>query len=302
MTLISAIGYACMLIALAACSTVLQLSVALFFFGFTGNLLNIAMNTQALEVQEHIYQRPIMSSFHGLWSFGAMFGALVGGWMMAARASMFTQFAVISVCMVVVYIIAYLYLVSSASVKTTAGFAWPSSVLWILGIIGLCCEICEGAMADWSSLYYQEVVNTAGSVSTTGYTAFALTMALGRLAGDKLIDRFGSRQILLIDAIIIIAGLSIGIGIVHPLAVVIGFAMIGIGVSTIIPIVYTLAGKSAGNSPSMALSTVTSIGYIGFMAGPPVIGYIAHTIGLRGALLLLIVMPLTIVLLSRKVR
>jgi MFS family permease len=122
-------------------------------------------------------------------------------------------------------------------------FEWPSRALWLLGIICFCCAICEGAMADWSSLYYQQVVNAGEKVNTTGYTAYALMMALGRVVGDKLINQLGSRQVLLMDSVFIALGFAIGVGIIHPLAVVIGFGMIGLGVSTIIPIVYTLAEK-----------------------------------------------------------
>jgi MFS family permease len=301
-TVIAAIAYATVLLSIAFCSSIVQLSASLFLLGFSGNTLNIAMNTQALELQEHVYQRPLMSSFHGLWSFGAMFGALFGGWMMGLEVSMVHQYLVLAILMYVMYIAAYRFLVRGRAVPGRRKFAWPTRALWLLGIICLCCAICEGAMADWSSLYYQQVINTGESVNTTGYTAYALMMAIGRVVGDKLVNRFGSRKILFADSLFIACGFALGVGVIHPVAVIVGFGMIGVGVSTIIPIVYTLAGKSTSGAPSAALASVTSIGFIGFLAGPPVIGYIAHAVGLRLALLLLIIMALVITVASRKVR
>jgi MFS family permease len=301
-TLLSGLGYAAVLLSIALSQSIFQLSASLFFLGFCGNTLNISMNTQALELQEHIYQRPLMSSFHALWSFGAMFGALAGGWMMSLNVSMFRQYLVISMLMWTVYFMSYNFLVQSSTTHERRKFVWPSRSLWLLGIICLCCAICEGAMADWSSLYYQQVVNTGHEVNTTGYTAYALMMALGRVVGDKLVNRFGSRQILLVDSFFIAVGFAIGVGIIHPVAIVIGFGLIGLGVSTIIPIVYTMAGKNTDNPPSVSLAAVTSIGFVGFLAGPPVIGYVAHAIGLRLALLLLISMAVIITILSRRVR
>ncbi|HSB92851.1 MAG TPA: MFS transporter, partial [Flavitalea sp.] len=146
-TLLSALGYTAVLLSIAFSHSLLQLSVSLFFLGSCGNTLNISMNTQALELQEHIYRRPLMSSFHALWSFGAMFGALAGGWMMSAGVSMMMQYLVISVLMWLVYFVSYNFLVHNSTVHARRKFVWPSRALWLLGIICLCCAICEGAMA-----------------------------------------------------------------------------------------------------------------------------------------------------------
>lgn len=299
---LSALGYSLVLLSLAFTTTVFQLSAGLFFFGFFGNTLNISMNTQALQVEDRIYGRPLMSSFHALWSFGAMSGALISGWMMVAGVEMTRHYLLVSSGMIAVYLAVFPLLIKTEQTGAKTRFAWPARAIWLLGIICFCSAICEGAMADWSSLYYQQVVQTGEKVNTTGYTSYALMMAIGRLLGDKLVDRFGARQILVADSLFITAGFLIGVGIAHPVAVVIGFGMIGIGVSTIIPIVYTVAGKNPNSPPSVSLAAVTSIGFIGFLAGPPIIGYIAHAIGLRLALLLLIFMGTLITFLSRKVR
>lgn len=301
--LVTAILYGIFLLAIAYSQGIILLSAVLFFFGFAGNGFNIAANTQALQVENRVYGRTLMSSFHALWSAGAMTGAIVTGWMMKTDVSIINQYLLVTGLMFLIFLGASFFLVKGEEKNVGSGrMVWPSRFLWLLGIICFCCALCEGAMADWSALYYKQVINDGTSVNTTGYTAYAFTMAFGRLIGDRLVDRFGSRKILLIDALFIIAGISIGIGIQHPIAVIIGFAMIGIGVSTIIPIVYTLSGKNTATPPSVSLATVSSIGFSGFLIGPPLIGYIAHGIGLRMALMLLIIMGIIIIILSRRVK
>lgn len=301
--LISAILYGIFLMSIAFSSGVYILSAVLFLFGFAGNGFNIAANTQALQVENRVYGRTLMSSFHALWSAGAMTGAIVTGWMMKSSVSIINHYLLVTAIMFLIFVSASFFLVKGEEKNVGSGrMVWPSKFLWLLGVICFCCALCEGAMADWSALYYKQVIGEGSSVNTTGYTAYAFTMAFGRLIGDRLVDRFGSRKILLIDALFIIAGISIGIGILHPMAVIIGFAMIGIGVSTIIPIVYTLSGKNTATPPSVSLATVSSIGFSGFLIGPPLIGYIAHGIGLRMALMLLIFMGIIIIILSRRVK
>lgn len=301
--LIVAVSYAVVLFLLAHCQTIFQLSLALFFFGFFGNGLNIAVNTQALQVELKIYRRSLMSSFHALWSGGAMTGALVTGIMIRNDVSIADHYLLISSLMIIVYLVMHFYLVRSEERNSGSGrMVWPSKLLWLLGIICFCCALCEGAMADWSSLFYKQVVGDGSKVNTTGYTAFALMMALGRLVGDKLVDRFGSRNVLMVDSLFIAMGFLIGTNILNSIGVIIGFGLIGIGVSTVIPIVYTLSGKNPGTPASISLATVSSIGFSGFLVGPPVIGYIAHGIGLRPALMILTLMGAVIFVLSKKVK
>jgi MFS family permease len=303
MTILMACCYTLSLLLIPFCTTAGQLSIALFLFGFFGNGLNIAMNTQALQVQDSMYRKPLMSSFHALWSAGAMVGALTGGWMMRSGASLMSHYTTVAIFQVVVYVMLYSFLVKNdVQHPGKKVFQWPDKALWLLGIICFCCTLCEGAMADWSSLYYMQVVSAVNKVSTTGYTAFALMMALGRLTGDKLIDRFGAKQVLMADGFLIAIGLGLALSLPHYIPVIIGFGMVGVGVATVIPIVYTLASKNEHLPPAASLAAVSSIGFTGFLIGPPVIGFVAHAIGLRMALMIVIVLALTSVMLSRKVK
>ena len=180
-------------------------------------------------------------------------------------------------------------------------FAWPNKALWVLGAICFCCALCEGAMADWSSLYYKQIINDLQRVSTTGYTAFAFMMAFGRLIGDWLTGKMGYRGILMMDSLLIAAGLGLAIGIQEPLFVLIGFGLVGFGVASIIPIVYSLAGRTKTMATSAALAAVSTVGFTGFLIGPPLIGFVAHEIGLRWALGIVLLLGLVIFGFGRKV-
>lgn len=299
----AAITYALVLLCIGYSPTVFFLSVALFFFGFCGNVLNIAMNTQALLVQEEMYNKSLLSSFHGLWSIGAMTAAALGGYTQKIGASTIQHFWIVAGAVVLLSTTAVFYLIRKTK---PAGeqkiFAWPDRTLWLLGAICFCCAICEGAMADWSSLYYKQVLNDLQRVSTTGYLVFACMMALGRLTGDALIGRLSYKGALMLDGILITIGLIIATALAYPVSVIIGLGLIGFGVATVIPIVYSLSAKTSTMSTSAALAAVSTVGFSGFLVGPPMIGFIAHQTGLRIALLLLALLGLVIVALCRKVR
>lgn len=304
MTFLAALLYAGLLLAIGLSPSIFLLSLSLFFFGFWGDVLNIAMNTQALLVQQALNAKPVMSSFHGLWSLGAMAGALIGGWLMTAGFSTVQHFSFSAGFVLLVILIGLNQLVKKDNPRTAEQklFAWPDKTLWLLGAICFCCALCEGAMADWSSLYYKQVINDLERVSTTGYTAFAFMMALGRLTGDWLTGKMGYRGILVLDSLLIAIGLGLAISIQEPWWVIIGFGLVGLGVSTIIPIVYSLSGRSKTMATSTALAAVSTVGFTGFLVGPPVIGFIAHETGLRWALSLVLLMGLVILLLVRKLR
>lgn len=301
MTLLSAIGYAILLMAIGTCTEIWQLSVVLFFFGFFGDLLNIAMNTQGLGVQKKM-DRPILSSMHGLWSVGALCGAVIGGWTMRRGWSTAAHFTWVGAACILLALAMYALLVSDEPRETDGKhrFAWPGNALLMLGLICFCTAMCEGAMADWSSLYYRQVQDDPGKVSTTGYTAFTFAMAIGRLMGDRVIQWLRYRKTLMLNGLLIAAGLGLALGIQLPVTVIIGYAMVGLGVSSVIPIVYMIAGKSSEMAPAAALAAVSTIGFTGFLIGPPVIGFIAHETGLRLALVTVLVLGLVITFLSAK--
>ncbi len=133
-------------------------------------------------------------------------------------------------------------------------------------------------MADWSGVYFKKVVHAPDSYTTLGYLAFTSTMALGRFVGDGLVTKFGIKKMLQMSGIIITAGLLIAVTFPYLLTAAIGFFLVGFGVSSVIPIVFGSAGRSTTMPASTALATVSTIGFLGFLIGPPVIGFIAQTI------------------------
>lgn len=299
---VSVVAYALALYGLSQSPTVHTFSLALFIFGFVGDTVNIAMNTQGLDVQRAM-DKPILSSFHALWSVGALCGALVGGWTLKQNLDTATHMLIIFIPVSILALVNYRFLLPDEGKDQEGGklFALPDKTLLLIGIICLCATLCEGAMADWSALYYQEVLSGPVGVSTAGFTGYAFTMALGRFSGDRLIHAFGYRNVLMLDAVLIAGGMALALAFRWPAMVILGFGLVGFGVSTIIPIAYSMAGRSNTLRPSVALAAVSTVGFTGFLIGPPVIGFIAHEVGLRTALLLVTALGVVIFLLSSTV-
>lgn len=300
---LSVIMYALALYGLSQAPSVFMLSATLFIFGFTGDVVNIAMNTQGLDV-ERMMHKPILSSFHALWSVGALCGALTGGWTLQQGLSTAQHFLIIMVPVVVLAVVNYFYLVPADDQHKEGKklFAMPDKALMLIGAICFCSTLCEGAMADWSALYYKEVLADPARVSTTGFTGYAFAMAVGRFVGDRLVHLFGYKKVLMIDALLIAGGMSLALATPYPVVVILGFALVGFGVSTIIPIAYMVAGRSKTMRPSVALAAVSTVGFTGFLIGPPIIGFIAHETGLRMALFLVVVLSVLVFLLSTRIK
>jgi MFS family permease len=294
--------YIVLLFLISKAHSVLSISIILFLFGIIGNFANIAMNTQGLSVQ-HQLKKPILSGLHAMWSLGAFLAAAITGWTMSAGWSMEMHFGVISIAAAVVALFFSFSLIKDAAVEHPQKvFALPNRGLLLMGFICFCVAMSEGAMADWSSLYYRQVVHEISKVSTVGYTAFALCMALGRFFGDRLLQAFGYSTVLKLNGILVCIGMGLALSINSPWAVIIGFALVGLGVSSVIPIVYMLSAKSKSMAPSAAIAAVSSIGFMGFLFGPPIIGFIAQETGLRIALSIVAFLGMMIWLLSIRMK
>jgi MFS family permease len=300
---LSLVLYAVALYALSLSPTVFTLSAALFAFGFIGNTVNIAINTHGLDVQ-HLMNKPILASFHAMWSVGALCGALLGGWTLRNNYSTGTHYLMVLIPLTLLSVASYFFMltIDDEQHESKKLFALPDKALMLIGVICLCSTLCEGAMADWSALYYQSVLEDVTVKSTTGFTAYAFTMSIGRFTGDKLIHWMGYRKVLMMDALLIAAGMGLALASSLPMLVIIGFALVGYGVSTVIPIAYMVAGRSNTMRPSVALAAVSTVGFTGFLIGPPVIGFIAHEIGLRSALALVVVLAIAIFALSSRIK
>jgi MFS family permease len=280
-----------------------QLAIALFLFGFGGDLLNISMNVQAVNV-EKIQQRSIMSSFHAVFSIGFMIGAALGGFIASENISVFQHLTFMGTTDLLIGIIIYRLLVKSdqQTDKAQPIFALPDRGLILLGIIAFCGMLSEGAMADWSTLYYKQVLNNSKGFATAGFTAFSIMMVVGRMFGDKIVNSFGLRKTLLINCLIVFLGMFVALVSLNPISIVIGFGITGLGLSTIVPLIYSEAGHSKTMSAGVALAAITTVGMGGFLLGPVLIGFLSEFSSLRIALSSLIILGLLGALLTTKIR
>ncbi len=294
--------YIVLLFLISKAHSVLSISIVLFLFGIIGNFANIAMNTQGLSVQQ-LLKKPILSGLHAMWSLGAFLAAAITGWTMSVGYSMEMHFGMIALAAAGVTLFFSFSLIQDVVGELRQKvFALPNRGLLLMGVICFCVAMSEGAMADWSSLYYRQVVHELNKVSTVGYTAFALCMALGRFFGDRLLQALGYSSVLKLNGILVLIGMGLALAINSPVAVIIGFALVGLGVSSVIPIVYMLSAKSKSMAPSAAIAAVSSIGFLGFLFGPPIIGFIAQETGLRLALSIVAFLGLMIWLLSIRMK
>ncbi|RYY97278.1 MAG: MFS transporter [Chitinophagaceae bacterium] len=262
-----------------------QLAAALFLFGVIGNMCNIAINTQAVEAEQR-FGRPIMTSFHGAWSIAGFAGALVGGVLMRWGVPPYLHFYIIAALIWANVAGNYRHLVQGRKAAGAPGekrpfFVKPEGVLVQLGLIGFCSMATEGCMFDWSGVYFRDIVGAPKEYIGLGYAAFMVMMATGRFLGDRLIARLGRRRTLIASGLVVSAGMALSVAVPHLVTATIGFMLVGIGVSGVVPSLYSVAGRATKMPAGMALAAVSSVSYLGFLMGPPLIGYISELSSLR---------------------
>lgn len=283
-----------------------QLSAALFLFGLAGNLCNISINTQGVST-EKLYGRSIMASFHGSWSVAGFTGALIGMLMINLRVIPHWHFITV---LVIVWTIIWLNHDHLDKGKPVVNpdeprrklFNKPDRALVSLGIIGFFSMASEGAMFDWSGIYFKDVVKAPDSLVILGYTSFMIMMASGRFLADTVIRRIGRKRLLQVCGTMVSAGLYLAVLFPNLLTSTIAFMIVGLGVSSIIPSVYSAAGRHGKVPPGIALATVASVSYFGFLIGPPLIGYISEAFGLRYSFALIGIFGICITLMVSRVK
>lgn len=283
-----------------------QLAIALFLFGLSGNMCNISINTQGVAA-ERLYQRPIMASFHGGWSLAGFTGALIGLAMINLKVPVYWHFVTIILIVWTIVWINYPFLVRSQPAQSSDEprrkfFNKPDGILLQLGIIGFCSMASEGAMFDWSGIYFKDVVHAPPSLVVLGYTSFMIMMATGRFVADYLISKIGRKRLLQICGTMISTGLFMAVFFPYLISCTIAFMLVGLGVSSIVPTVYSAAGRHSKVSPGIALATVSSVSFLGFLMGPPLIGYISAAAGLRYSFAVIGVFGIGITLLVSRVK
>jgi len=293
--------YAVALVTLGLAQNPFQLIICLICFGFSSNAVNISVNTQAV-ITEELYKRPILASFHGLWSLAGFTGAGVGTFMIANHVAPYRHFLLMMVVIMIGVIIAARYLKDDKVANAGPVFVMPDSSLIKLGIIAFCSMICEGAMFDWSVIYFKKVVLAPTALVGVGFTAFMLTMAGGRFFADKFAHRYGLKRTLQVSGTLTATGLLFAVAFPYVYTAIAGFLLVGVGVSSVVPMVFSAAGKSKTMQPGVALAAVSTIGFLGFLIGPPIIGFIAGLATLRASFILIACMGVSVVVVSTKAK
>ncbi|MDR1200918.1 MAG: MFS transporter [Tannerellaceae bacterium] len=319
MVQVSILGYGLSLFAIGIASHIVMLGVFLFCFGIFWNLCDISLNTQAIGI-ERIYGRTIMATFHGGWSLAACLGALIGFIMIVANVPPFYHFSLIACLILLITLVSRAYLQEDVNEdkgsrddggeKEKKGwFRMPEKILLQLGLIGLFALIVESAMFDWSGIYFESVIQAPKSLQI-GFLVFMVMMTAGRFLTNYAYRAMGKRNVLLMAGGLIFVGFLtsslLGEAFSSMLAKVIvnsvGFMLVGLGISCMVPTIYSFVGEKSKTPLGIALTILSSISFIGSLIAPLLIGGITQVFGIRYAYLLIGLLGLGIILIVKGVR
>ncbi|GAB3165626.1 MFS transporter [Telluribacter humicola] len=266
-------------------------------------ILNVAMNTCASNLEKSQGIR-IMSACHGMWSLGGMLGSTLAGLIIWAEVSAPVHMLIITLllCTLTVLIQPLLREIPEEKNENETSFARPTVTLVILIFIGLTVSMGEGVSFDWSAIYLREIAHATPSVSALGFGCFALTMTLGRFLGDTIIPRYGEKRLLILGGIVGALGIGIAVIFPYPFTTLLGFLILGMGCSLGAPMLYAISMRQPNTPPAAGLATFATFSFIGFMAGPPLIGFVAEAYGLQYGFGLVAILLLMGSLLSRWAR
>ena len=287
---------------LALAPSLRGLFFALLLFGIGNGGMDVAMNAQGVEIERQL-GRPTLSGLHGFFSLGGLLGASFGGALAALDIGVPLHFAVAALVPALLLLgVRTVLLPDEGEAVSGPVFVLPPRSLWGLGAIAFCAAIGEGAMADWSALYLRDSLRTGAGTAALGYAAFSLTMLIGRFSGDALVARFGPMTMIRLGGTVAALGLGLGLLIDTLPAVMLGFAAVGLGLAVAVPLVFGAAGRQPNIPRGTAVAAVATLGYSGFLVGPPLLGWLAQLISLRLALSVIVLLAALIVLLAGAAR
>ncbi|MCA0928912.1 MFS transporter [Ruegeria profundi] len=302
-TRVIAVLYTLSLILLAMAGSFWALAGFLFVFGAFHGSMDVAMNAWAAEV-EHAYDKPVMSSFHAMWSLGAGLGALSGYGAVQMGLTVMQHFLLMGgiVVALTLALSRVRWTSRKASSSGAAVFALPSGALILVGFTALCGALGEGAVADWSAIFLRDVTGAEESIAALGYAVFSVTMVAFRLAGGFVISRFGPVATARFGGVCAAMGVFTVVSTAEPALALIGFALMGIGYAVIMPLAFSRAASDLNVPPGQAIASVATLAYGGLLIGPPLIGFLAEMLTLRLAFAALLPLAVLIVLLSGALR
>ncbi|MDU1891745.1 MAG: MFS transporter [Dysgonomonas sp.] len=287
-----------------------SLMVILVLLGLFANLCNLAVNTQAVNL-EKLYEKPIMSSIHGSWSIANVVGALVGMLFINIRLSTLQHFvSVASVSLLLILFFTKFLLPKLIDkkiheqkiAKDKIAKKRPEHFLYLLGIIGFCGLAMEATMVDWGAIYFKSVVEAPENLYSLGFTAFVITMAIGRFVSDKVVEKWGERSFFIMCGLIVIVGALLTFVSPSLITSTLAFMIIGFGIAGISPVVFSVAARKTMVSAQLALTLMFGLSFSGFLLIPPFIGYLSYILDLRTAFTLFIVLGICVVTLASVLR
>ncbi|WP_371369922.1 MFS transporter [Sporomusa rhizae] len=279
---------------LAVAASVPAIVIALLSFGAAIGMVDVVVNIQAVIV-EKASGRAMMSGFHGLWSVGGFVGAGSASGLLWAGVSPLAAVLCVAAMIVVLLLIFGRYLLPYGSEEKNGPlFVFPKGIILLIGILCFMVFLAEGAMLDWSAVFLTSLRGVEFSYAGLGYSLFSVAMVIGRLTGDRIVSKFGGKKILLYGGIGSALGLVIAIFIPNWIASLFGFWLLGLSASNIVPVLFSVLGRQKVMPTNLAVSTVTTLGYAGILAGPAFIGFIAQAMSLSLALLVVTVMLLVV--------
>jgi MFS family permease len=274
------------------------LFLSLFVLGLASGALDVAMNAQGIEVERHL-GRPILSGLHGLWSIGLGIGAGLAALAAAIHTDPLEHFAVVAAALALASVVFLRGLLAAhrpapgevAEERVTVRWT-PALVL--LGVIAFCSFVGEGSASDWSAVYMTQELDSSEALGAVAFAAFAVTMAIARFAADPLRARLGNVLLVRGGSLIAAAGLGLGLLVHEPAAAIAGFALLGLGLAPVVPIAFSAAGDLDPRATGRLVGRVATLGYVGSVAGPIMIGWLAEATSLRTALGLVVLLALVI--------
>ena len=275
------------------------LIVFVALFAFVLRMINISMNTQAIQVQRK-FDKPINGSFHGLWSLGGLMGILFATLMIRFNLGIGIHLAFVGILAVIITLISYLFMLKNDREITVnkLRFGKPDSFIFYVGLMVFCAAVCEGGIYDWSSVYFKEVVNA--ELFTLSYLVFMCSMTVARFFTDRLIALMGMEKLFVVSASVIILGVSVLIVFPYFYPALLGFFITGFGVASIFPMSFLLAGQSKKYTTGVAISIVGTYSTVGVLLAPPFVGYVAHLFSLNRAFLLFVFAAMLLMVFSDK--
>ena len=277
------------------------LTAGLFVYGAFLSTMDVAMNEQAVLVQRRM-RKTIMSSFHAGYSIGGLVGALIGALITSQpHISLTAHFlgASILFCSLVIFASRCLIPADKKIRDRRVEFRLPDRALWLLGIIAFCSMAAECAMGDWSGVYLAEVLEVDSAVAALGYAAFSMAMTLGRLLGDAVTQSRTPAFVVRAGSLTAVLGLLLLALTNHTAVAIIAFALVGLGLSNIVPVAYGAAGNFPGFEAGAGIAGVATIGYTGILISPPAVGFIAQSLSLRAAMLAILLLVGTLLFSAR---